>query len=364
MNHQTGVYRSKMDDNENVKSSDGKNYCKYCRKSVEKSIAECVSCKNVYHTSCALRVQGLIAIGRENLVKCCVKVKDMTTQISAKSGSETKLVEANAKEVSHLTNLLQAKEQIITELKEKQILLYKNITLLEEKVNNYNHSTKKQNPTTQKGPNIPQNIVTIKENASGALHTDGKNKTYNQVVRIDKGKGEADLNPNLAKLHKEQQRMMNEYINLAQETETICTENQKNAYENSKDDSEEGFIQVKGRTRRYTKRLGTGKTEENGEEKGFSGQDRKAWLFINRVQSHVTEAMVSNYIQKKPNFQDENITVKEITHSKKNNWKCFVVTAPLSRKDELYDTEFWPANVGIKRFNFKIYNKSRPLGNF
>ena len=117
----------------------------------------------------------------------------------------------------------------------------------------------------------------------------------------------------------------------------------------------------------FKKRLGVGKTTDIQQENGFMGAERKAWLYINRVKPHVTIEMVEAHIKKQPSFENEIISVKELpinNNNNRNNWKSFVVTAPLSRKDELYQPEFWPPNVGIKRFNFNLYKKNQPMADF
>lgn len=110
--------------------------------------------------------------------------------------------------------------------------------------------------------------------------------------------------------------------------------------------------------------MGTGKVTEEQEKNGFVGIDRKAWLYINRVKSHVTADMVKQHILNKPGFEKETVEVQELSQSDKSGIKSFLVKAPISRKDELYQPQFWPPNVGIKRFNFNLYKKNRPAGDF
>ncbi|XP_045474003.1 uncharacterized protein LOC123680252 [Harmonia axyridis] len=95
------------------------------------------------------------------------------------------------------------------------------------------------------------------------------------------------------------------------------------------------------------------------------GQEKKAWFFINRVKSHVTEEQVKNYIKSKNNFKDTTVEVKELSLAGKHgDLKSFLVKVPFKHKDELYDTEFWPENVGIRRFNFRAYEKNRTSSDF
>lgn len=109
-------------------SSSQKN-CKYCQKSVINSVAKCLNCEATYHTSCALRVAGLTAVGKNNLVKCCVKEDDFL---------QSKFASDNAKKLLEAKNeIVRNKDEIILELREKEKLLYSNIRLLEEKIKGF-----------------------------------------------------------------------------------------------------------------------------------------------------------------------------------------------------------------------------------
>lgn len=108
---------------------DGKNslprLCKYCRKNVVTAVAKCINCDECFHTSCALRIAGLIVVGKDNLVKCC-KTNFEVNQKNVE-GNVQKLLEAK-------DEVLKSREEIISELRAKEALLYKNIELLEEKI--------------------------------------------------------------------------------------------------------------------------------------------------------------------------------------------------------------------------------------
>lgn len=108
--------------------------------------------------------------------------------------------------------------------------------------------------------------------------------------------------------------------------------------------------------------LCTGKISEEQKESGFSGMERKVWLNIYRVNSHVTSDMIAHYIKDKDGFLEEKVTVGEIPT--KTPLKQFVVMAPLKRKDELYETSFWPPGVGIRRFMIHVYKKKHGSLNF
>ena len=100
------------------------------------------------------------------------------------------------------------------------------------------------------------------------------------------------------------------------------------------------------------KRLGT--AENIGSQ--FQGAEKRVWLFVNRVNNNTTQENVTSYIKGKQGFSDEKITVKELP-GEPNQLKRFVVCAPFNKKDELYNPEFWPKNVGIRRFDFKRHSQ-------
>lgn len=329
-----------MADKDKLQSvGDLKTTCKFCKKSVTSTIARCVTCEACYHTSCALRIAGLVAVGKDNLVKCCSsKLTPLTLLEETSNTNNTTYLDAVFKE------LLNAKEEIITELREKQGLLYKTIKLLENKHNDSvkdgsQSGDKPQKTSVDKLPNTDKMVnKQLKEN----------NKIPGTVW--------SNINSqhnSRAEMETVQRRKMQEVIDLGAGLDG--------------DDRPDNYQTVTyGRKKSFPKkRFGTGDVTEEEKTSGFVGGDRKAWIYIYRVKSHVTEEMVKSHVQKKPGFGDIDIGVKEIVHEgKKYDFKSFSVSVPFDKKDELYQPEFWPANIGIKRFNLKLYKKSRPGANF
>ncbi|XP_045468063.1 uncharacterized protein LOC123676292 isoform X3 [Harmonia axyridis] len=126
-------------------------------------------------------------------------------------------------------------------------------------------------------------------------------------------------------------------------------------HRNTGRNQEEDFVEVnRGRKRRFKnpeKNIGTGQ-----QNKGISGQERKVWLYIYRVNRNTTTNMIEDYILTKEGFDKQTIMVKEIP-SEENSLKRFVLTAPIAKKDEMYKPEFWPSGVGIKRFSFSKHKE-------
>lgn len=92
---------------------------------------------------------------------------------------------------------------------------------------------------------------------------------------------------------------------------------------------------------------------------GFSGTERKVWLYVNRINNNVTAENIVQYLKNKPNHHEVEFIVRELPGNPKA-LKRFVIAAPFELKDEMYSKEFWPTGVGVKRFSF---DKFRELNN-
>lgn len=92
--------------------------------------------------------------------------------------------------------------------------------------------------------------------------------------------------------------------------------------------------------------------EVRDKQNGFAGADRKVWLYLYRIKTHVTSDMILNFLKNKEEFDVSQVSAREIP-SESGRLKRFVVTVPFSCKEAVYNPNFWPENVGIKRFDFK-----------
>lgn len=90
-------------------------------------------------------------------------------------------------------------------------------------------------------------------------------------------------------------------------------------------------------------------------ENGFTGVERKVWLYVDKVSKHVTAEDVAEYVRKRPGFEGEDVRVKNVS-KESNVGNSFVVVAPFKKKAELYDAKFWPSNIVVRRFNFRRYH--------
>lgn len=111
---------------ESLKSTNegGKQFCALCRTNVKRYV-ECYKCNKNYHPSCALRIIGLYVL--DEGVLCCNEKLD-TGPRSAKSSSNLPTTSAISPLEFELTN------KLLSELKDKNMLLKQNKILLEEKL--------------------------------------------------------------------------------------------------------------------------------------------------------------------------------------------------------------------------------------
>lgn len=85
---------------------------------------------------------------------------------------------------------------------------------------------------------------------------------------------------------------------------------------------------------------------------GFTGKDKKVWLFISRVEPHVTATLIDAYLKKQDALANRDFLIEEIT-LQRTDTKCFRIGADFDLKDALYNEELWPKGVRFTRYHFK-----------
>ncbi|KAG5900191.1 hypothetical protein JTB14_035335 [Gonioctena quinquepunctata] len=150
--------------------------------------------------------------------------------------------------------------------------------------------------------------------------------------------------PSTSKEKSQKQNSLPHQENLPQ---PVVSEANKEQSLSGNPNSDSGFIQQRHQRKRYKKTLGTAESTKEG----FSGEDKKVWLYVYRVKQHVTEDMIMKYIKGKEKFENEAVGVKEIP-SDPGRLKRFAVHASLEFKDLMYDISFWPR--GEKKDNINI----------
>mgnify|MGYP005984103013 CR=1 FL=1 len=90
-------------------------------------------------------------------------------------------------------------------------------------------------------------------------------------------------------------------------------------------------------------------------KKSPNSRNKKIWLFISRVQDHVSSDIVANFIANKTGQDQTTISVKLLEiHKNDADNKCFLVGVDPLLKDDVYKTSFWPKGVSFSRFDFKL----------
>lgn len=212
------------------------------------------------------------------------------------------------------------------------------------------------------------------QSTSHKKQTDVEQKKYSDAVR--------NVNVNkLRDLENKQRMIMQNVIHLDKpinptsginlQPTLSCNENQNtNLVQLIENENESGFhyqgrrnkLRENNADKKPKKNLGTGESLEEGDPSGFSGIDKKVWIYVYRCKRVCKAEDIKQYIHKKPGFDEVQVDVQELSTNDKQN-KCFVVSAPFDKKDIMYKPDFWPRNVGFKRFHFKKF-KDYSQGDF
>lgn len=309
-----------MAGDEKVKNSVSGNVCKCCKSNVASSIARCIQCDGVYHTSCALRVAGLIAVGRNNLVRCCPQQSEVMSQ-------------ANDLENQDVTAILQAKEEtlrskdeIIKELRAKELLLYKNIDLLEDKLKDLEgkfSTPGNREKTHDENKNNKESNLPTEQICSANLQ--------------NKGKQQAEIKKNNTKLdNKITLPQVNEAVNKA----LIQEENQ------SKLEPSESEWKTQNKKKARKQIIATGASKDSK----FSGAIRRQWIYVGGISgTEVSEQTIKEFLEEVPDSQ--NIEVKKLPTKGKNS--AFSVGIPRDTVPTVFDKDFWPKGIILRQFNLK-----------
>lgn len=147
-----------------------------------------------------------------------------------------------------------------------------------------------------------------------------------------------------------------------QETETrmnkmargIDDTTQSNNINNPVNDNFKEVMSRKKQRSHNKQQTGTAKVEKNGDDEFKSITDeKKLWLFLKKAKDSVTENTVKNYIKRKTNCDDNEITVQCVKDKTKFNKNCFLVGIKPDLKDLAYNSTFWPEGIEFSRFDFK-----------
>lgn len=305
--------------------------CKYCNKTVQSGV-KCIKCHLWLHNSCALRVTGLkVFSGSKSLVKCpCYGQVDSGTQTD---NQENRMPEPSQTSANLEIHYL---KQLVEELMDKNNVLKQNNALLADKCYSL-ESVNMEEKTTINKPKITSYRDVLQNSV---------NNTRTGPAQPQRIQNFNTPIPSIEVVHHQPSTVP---IVRSNSTGSASAEHCRQNYELKT----LGFqgAQDSARLTKKIRKLGTGEEPRDSATKGFTGGDRRVWIYLYRVMKTATEDMITAFIKNKSGFEHLKIIVKEIVNSE-DKLRSFVVVAPLDKKDDMYKTDFWPRNVGIRRFDF------------
>lgn len=283
-----------------------------------------------------------IKIINEKTVECC----------EAKNEDDN---EGYRSEIKSLKMEIHYLKLLVEEMSDKNKVLTLNSKLLQEKL-----SEVRKEKTDDNGIIVPIiEITEEKENNDKNWKQPKSSQSYASRVGAKVGSSnepKEDIQPMTSQSKQinlsTQQRIITRRQKSMNENKIIGTniEEAGKRYGNTEDGNQ---YQNRKVNKRRMGTIGTGRETGN---KDFGGVQKKLWIYIYRVNKTCTEDKVHTYIKQKTGLADNEIWTKEIP-VKGNGLNRFVVTAPLDKKELLYSSDFWPAGVGIKRFNFEKHRE-------
>lgn len=327
--------------------------CKYCNKSVSNSV-KCINCANIFHPSCAGRVKGVKTINSLEVI--CCSDSNSKNSVSDKGVSDGVLTEFTEqenylkRENKMLMEMLSAKDDIINALREEidllkdKIVLMDEIKVLKQKSNEGKKTCDKKSAgiSYQKEKNESDRKVNI--NNPSLITTDLMQQTLKKVNKEMTAHKQAEIMEDIINLQKNEKSIVDgDRLELEQHRSK-----KRSTPANDMTDCDNGFITYSSRKNRRRNAIVGSKATTN-DDVGFSGVERKAWLYIGRTAKTTTEQTVISYL--KMNFKDEEFNVTKLTS--KSEYPCFKIGASFKLKDKLNSSDLWPVGVVVRRYNFR-----------
>lgn len=340
---------------ESEKSSSNK-LCKYCQKSVVTTIAKCVKCGECYHTSCALRVAGLIAVGKNNLVECCQRpAGEVTSKSVGECTSETinKLLEVK-------DEVIRSRDEVINELRAKEVLLYKNIKLLEEKCGSITHNQKSNysnvadSAVNLETASYATRLATNSNSAPKSMST-SKSWTSTSTLLASTSSMSNTSNPNQNKnttvVNQEKQRFTVKTVNAAVTEALISSKMQEIQHLESqqavnKTQNATNFNSDWHEVRRRQRRFVVGRNEENTQIQTIP---KFTHLHVTRLAPGTKPEQLQAFL--KPNFPDVQCEIHLSKHP-----EIYTSMKVKIRQDDFkkaWKREVWPSEAIVSRFFMK-----------
>lgn len=314
--------------------------CRQCSAQIKTNAykIQCIVCKYWFHRDCVnLSIEDIQHYLREKSLEHGKKWCCPTCQITNK----TKISEMNKSTIEACISqdsIMQENtylKRLVKELEENNQLLKQNKILLEEKVSdlekrlsskNKTENIKKLSPIFNANNSDESQESTLVQQIIEPETTNSRKTSYSQAAQ--KGAHSSNTNNRDSPLNRptpnKQNKPKRRYLNIG------------SAINNDSDDSSNFFV---------------GQSEK---------KNKKVWLFLSRIKDHVSEDMIKEYIKRKSDLNDEDVTVKHIPTNydvKRKDCKCFQVGVKFELKDIVYQSDYWPARVAFTRFKFNLQHR-------
>lgn len=236
--------------------------------------------------------------------------------------------------------------KIIEELEDKNRLLQENSDLLKEKIKHLEEKVSElATPTSSTAAIVPGGSSPTPINSCIAQPPAIKNIRDQHLKNSANNVPQESHRTNItSKIEQQKPKKIT-----SSQVKTAIENAQRNVEEQETADIWETQRNSRRRQQQKTKQLGTSEESSNG----FLGVEKRLWIYLYRIQRSVNENKIMQFIKQKQGFENLEIQVQELPTDQTQN-KCFLVTAPFDKKEELYNVNFWPRNVGVKRYNFNI----------
>lgn len=328
------------------------------------SVVVCRNCDTPYHKSCSTRLPNITPVSGGK-VECCPSINTNQDKAEKYAGQKSDPNEEADINVKHENEKLRIEveylKMLVREITEKNEILKENNQLLIQRINTVSRSNTKKIPDKEVNKEVMfegGNISSVERERKQLSYAEVSVNKGETIVKETKRRlrsgmeSETGTSDSGVSKSYENKGSLVDQTSAKQSNRTTATANKQQNFDNNNED-EDGYRMVTHRKKKiFRKQIGTAEISNEQRESGFAGIQRKVWLHIYRVTRQTTPEMIVEYIKSKETFKNDEIVVKEIP-TEENRYKNFIITAPLNKKDHLYDLTFWPEGIGIKRFNFR-----------
>lgn len=320
--------------------------CKKCKNNVSNGL-KCITCGVLFHPSCA-KLINKIKIINSSQVNCCATNSEFEGSDKLSPGVD--LAHDQTAEIAYLKSIIDMKNDLIRELREKNEILTNHIKLINivEKTSTFLDNIAKVEAYQTKKAGVAKEIsdkTGISQKRECSLFNGKGTRTYEKNDNKNESSTETKLNPSV--WENEQRSVMNEIININDDLKTD-------------DDRESSSFKLVERRRKMKREQTKARytiVGANTKQSSLHAPAKKAWIYVGGCEENTTCDTVKNYIKEGcPDATD--VECKQLTTL--GRLKAFQVAFDFSFHDKIVDSAFWPSNIKVRRFNFNPKSNKIP----